>query len=326
MSVQPLVSVIMPVFNASSTLAQALNSVLWQGYEAIEIVAVDDGSTDDSLRVLGTYGDAVRVLQQHQQGPASARNLALQHVRGQYVAFIDADDVWLPGKLPSQVAYLQSHSDVSAVFGRFSRWEAGAADGRFAEPPAQEAYEEAARRWLAQPEPLRTTALQGDLYADLLLDSVVHIITSLVRRSAMDAAQGFDASLRTGSDYDFWLRLSRQHRIDQLDDCVAWYRIHADSITRQPWPENAEYLILRRALERYGARGADGRVVSDHELQRRLFGISFGHGYLHFWHGQAEHARRAFAQALSHSFWHPKAWAYWLLTFVRGSQQAVKVV
>src|SRR5574343_830718 len=134
---QPLVSVIMPVFNASSTLAQALNSVLWQGYEAIEIVAVDDGSTDVSLHVLSAYGDAVRVLQQHQQVPASARNLALQHASGQYIAFIDADDVWLPGKLLRQVTYLQRHPDASAVFGRFSRWEAEASDVRFAEPPVR---------------------------------------------------------------------------------------------------------------------------------------------------------------------------------------------
>ena len=163
------------------------------------------------------------------------------------------------------------------------------------------------------------------LYADLLLDSVVHIITAVVRKSALDEVQGFDASLNTGSDYDFWLRLSRAHRIDQLDVCAAWYRIHAQSITRQPWPQNAEYTILLRTLTQHGARGADGRSVPEARLQRRLFGIAFGHGYLHFWHGQAVHARRAFAQALSHSFWHPKVWAYWALTFVRPDRQALKV-
>lgn len=324
MSVLPLVTVIMPVFNASATLAQALGSVLWQGYEAIEVIAVDDGSTDDSRQLLATYGDAVRVLHQSQQGPAAARNLALQHARGEYIAFVDADDVWLPGKLLSQVAYLQAHPDVSAVFGRFMRWETPTGERRFAEPPARAAYEQAATRWRQQPEPFKTTALKGDLYADLLLDSVVHIITALVRRSAIDDVQGFDASLHTGSDYDFWLRLSRAHRIDQLDDCVAWYRIHAQSITRQPWPQNAEYTILMRTLAQHGARGADGRAVSEAQLQRRLFGIAFGHGYLHFWHGQAVHARRAFAQALSHSFWHPRLWVYWILTFLRPGHPAAK--
>lgn len=324
MSVLPLVTVVMPVFNASATLAQALNSVLWQGYEAIEIIAVDDGSTDDSRELLAAYGDAVRVLHQRKQGPAAARNLALQHAQGEYIAFVDADDVWLPGKLLSQVAYLQAHSDVSAVFGRFMRWEASTQEGRFVEPPLRAAYEEAAVRWRDQAELFKTTSLQGNLYADLLLDSVVHIITALVRRSAIDDVQGFDASLNTGSDYDFWLRLSRAHRIDQLDDCVAWYRIHAQSITRQPWPQNAEYIILLRTLAQHGARGADGRAVSDLEIQRRLFGIAFGHGYLHFWHGQSVHARRAFAQALSHSFWHPKLWVYWVLTFLRPGHPVAK--
>lgn len=324
MSALPLVTVVMPVFNASATLAQALNSVLWQGYEAIEIIAVDDGSTDDSRELLAAYGDAVRVLHQSKQGPAAARNLALQHARGEYIAFVDADDVWLPGKLLSQVAYLQAHPDVSAVFGRFIRWEASTQERRFVEPPLLAAYEEAAVRWRDQAELFKTTSLQGDLYADLLLDSVVHIITALVRRSAIDDVHGFDASLNTGSDYDFWLRLSRAHRIDQLDDCVAWYRIHAQSITRQPWPQNAEYAILLRTLAQHGARGADGRTVSDLEIQRRLFGIAFGHGYLHFWHGQSVHARRAFAQALSHSFWHPRLWVYWILTFLRPGHPAAK--
>lgn len=324
MSVQPKVTVIMPVFNASSTLTQALNSVLWQGYEGLEVIVVDDGSTDDSCHILSTFGDSIRVLHQRQQGPAAARNLALQQAQGDYIAFLDADDVWLPGKLLMQVAYLQAHPDVSAVFGRFLRWEAQPSDGQFAQPPARAAYEEAASRWHQQPAPFKTTALQGDLYADLLLDSVVHIITAVVRKSALDEVQGFDAGLNTGSDYDFWLRLSRAHRIDQLDVCAAWYRIHAQSITRQPWPQNAEYTILLRTLTQHGARGADGRSVPEARLQRRLFGIAFGHGYLHFWHGQAVHARRAFAQALSHSFWHPKVWAYWALTFVRPDRQALK--
>ena len=325
MSAPPLVTVIMPVFNASATLAQALNSVLAQGYGALDIIAVDDGSTDDSREVLATFGSALRVLHQSRKGPAAARNLAIHHARGELIAFLDADDVWLPGKLLSQVAYLQAHPKVSAVFGRFERWEAQAGDGRFAEPPPQAAYEEAAARWRDRPEPSQTTRFHGNLYADLLLDSVVHIITALVRRSAIHEVAGFDVSLTTGSDYDFWLRLSREHRIDQLDACVAWYRIHAHSITRQARPRNAEYTILLRVLAQHGARGADGRAVSPRQIQRRLFGIAFGHGYLLFWRGQVAHARRAFAQALSHSFWHPKVWVYWLLTFVRAGRPARKV-
>ena len=209
MSAPPLVTVIMPVFNASATLAQALGSVLWQGYEAIEVIAVDDGSTDDSRQLLATYGDAARVLHQSQQGPAAARNLALQHARGEYIAFLDADDVWLPGKLLSQVAYLQAHPDVSAVFGRFMRWETPTGERRFAEPPARAAYEQAATRWRQQPEPFKTTALKGDLYADLLLDSVV-VSMSRSARLAIGLSSSRSRAMASFSDSPAWVNGCRR--------------------------------------------------------------------------------------------------------------------
>lgn len=314
----PLVTVVLPVYNAAGTVAQALDSVLWQGYARLDIIVVDDGSTDDTLKVLAPYSQAIRVLHQVNQGPAAARNLALQHALGEYIAFIDADDVWLPGKLHVQVAYLTWHSEIDAVFGRFKRWEADPLTGLFEPPPPQGDYLDAtmAVEQGDQAAQLVTTALRGNLYADLLLESVVHIITALVRRSAVKAINGFDAGLVTGSDYDFWLRLSLEHRMDQLDLLTAWYRIHPASITKRPVPQNAEYAILVRTLANHGATGPDGRMVPAESLKRRLFNIAFGHGYLHFWLGHLTFARKAFAQALTHDFWRPKAWVYWLLTFI----------
>jgi glycosyltransferase involved in cell wall biosynthesis len=310
---RPLVTVIMPVHNAAETLSAAIDSVLAQGYAPLQFIAVDDGSTDTSLEVLKRFDGRIEVHRQQGQGPAVARNLALSHARGLYLAFIDADDVWLPGKLDLQVAYLDAHPEVSAVFGRFKRWEA-TPGGDFPRPPTTRA--QSIHGDVSIEDRFRSTSLSGSLYVDLLLDSVVHIITAMVRRDAVHAMGGFDTSLATGSDYEFWLRFSRAHRMTQLDQVMAWYRIHPQSITKRPREENAEYSILLRALADHGSKGPDGREVSPDRIARRLFDIAFGHGYLLFWQGHWAMSRASFSRAWRHRRWYPKVWVYGLLTLI----------
>lgn len=303
----PLVSVVMPAYNAEATIEQAMDSVWAQAYPHVELLVVDDGSSDSTVALVQQAqieGRPVQLWQQANQGPAVARNLALRHVRGDLIAFLDADDVWLPGKLQAQVAYLQAHPETDVVFGRFERWEADA-QGRFDTPPTE-----------VQPQP-GLTQPSGSLYADLLLDSVVHIITALVRKRVLDRVGVFDTTLFTGEDYDFWLRVSWQHRIDQLAQTVAWYRIHPASVTKRLWPHSAEYQVLRKHLAQHGATGPDGRTVPQPVLNKRLFGICFGHGYHHFWHGSPWVAFKAYAEATRHHPWAWKTWAYCVLSLLR---------
>lgn len=301
----PLVSVILPAYNAQAYIAQAVDSVLTQDYANLELLVIDDGSTDGTANHPMLQDRRIRVFQQNNAGPAAARNLGVKQARGELIAFIDADDLWLPDKLTAQVDYLQAHPDVSIVFGGFRRWEA-AADGHFVvpvvTPPANTTH--------------TLTRPSGWIYTDLLLDSVVHIITAMVRRPVFDTVGLFDTQLPTGEDYDFWLRASRQFKLDQLAHTLACYRIHPTSLTTIPRPESNEYKVLTHALRTWGVTGPDGQSVDATTLQNRLFGICFGHAYLHFWNGSRRQARKAFAQALGHSFWHPKVWAYWLLSSV----------
>ena len=303
----PLVSVVMPAYNAAATIEQAMASVWAQGYPALELLVVDDGSTDGTVALVQAataQGHPVRLWQQANQGPAQARNLALQHAQGALIAFLDADDVWLPGKLQAQVAHLHKHPDTDVVFGRFQRWEANA-QGQFDAPPTH-----------VQPQP-GLAPPSGNLYADLLLDSAIHIITALVHKRVFERVGGFDTSLFTGEDYDFWLRVSWLHRIDQLAQTVAWYRIHPASVTKRLWPHSAEYQVLQKHLALHGATGPDGRTVPTHVLNQRLFGICFGHGYHHFWHGSPWVAFKAYAKATRHHPWAWKTWAYCALSLLR---------
>ena len=106
MTAHPFVSVITPVHNGARFLAEAVESVERQGYEPLEIIVVDDGSTDDTPRVIAELGDRVLALRQENAGPAAARNRAIAAARGDVLAFCDADDTWPEGKLDAQLARL----------------------------------------------------------------------------------------------------------------------------------------------------------------------------------------------------------------------------
>jgi glycosyltransferase involved in cell wall biosynthesis len=109
-----LVSVIIPVYNGERHLDDAINSVLSQNYKPIEIIVVDDGSTDNSADIARTYSE-VQYIYQTNQGPCTARNTGVAAAQGQFIAFLDADDIWLPNKLSIQVGYLSNHPEIGFV-------------------------------------------------------------------------------------------------------------------------------------------------------------------------------------------------------------------
>ena len=113
---EPLVSVIIPTYNNAAYLVESVESVLNQSYRNIELIVVDDGSTDNTQAVLAGFGDRLRYVRKANGGPSSARNLGIQMARGQLIAFQDADDLWLPEKLALQVAYFHLHPEVGVVF------------------------------------------------------------------------------------------------------------------------------------------------------------------------------------------------------------------
>jgi glycosyltransferase involved in cell wall biosynthesis len=296
---QPLVSVIVPTYNCAAYVRNAIDSVLAQSYGSFEVVVVDDGSTDDTLDVLAGFGDRIRVFRQQNAGPAAARNRAVAQARGEYLAFLDGDDLWLPGHLAGLMHHLIDHRDVKVAFADWLVWHADP-DGTY--PPL-----DVAPRAL-RPDP----AASGWLYTHLLFDSVIHIIACVIHRSVYEAVKGFDESLRTGSDYDFWLKVSRRYPVAKLDGPVAVYRQNPQSVTYSLRTENNAYRLLTRAIATYGVSDEAGNRVAPSAIAARLAHLSFVHGYRHFWGGDAAIAARSFLQAVKHRPMHAKALLYLL--------------
>ena len=197
MTTPPLVSVVIPAFNAEALVAEAIESVLAQSYAPVEVILVDDGSTDRTAAVASRY--PVTRLTQDNGGHASARNAGVAAAHGPLVAFLDADDLWLPSKLSAEVAHLMAHPEVGYVLVRMQRVLLPGAPW----PPGTPAH------WFQEPQ-------AGTLPS-----------AGLIRRSVLDSIGPFDTSFRHGSDTEWQARAADAGtRWALLPDVLVQYRIH----------------------------------------------------------------------------------------------------
>lgn len=209
------ISVVIPSYNAAKYVVVAVESVLAQTYRDFEILVVDDGSTDDTREVLRKYGAAVQYLYKTNGGVSSARNYGIEKARGKYVAFLDADDVWLPEKLEKQMAVMEADARIGLCYAATEKVD----------------------------ENLRTIGrIEADVYEDycaaLLLN--LNIVagscsSAVVRRDVARQTSGFDAQFSTCADWEYWLRLSLLTRFAPVKEYLVKYRVVAGSMSSDPF-------------------------------------------------------------------------------------------
>ncbi|HVH54709.1 MAG TPA: glycosyltransferase family A protein [Vicinamibacterales bacterium] len=224
----PTVSVIMPAYNVSAYIGEAISTVRAQTLADFELLIVDDGSTDDTADIVRRFAavdDRIRLLQQENRGLAAARNTALRNARSGLMALLDSDDLWHPRFLQAQVALLEQKPDVDIVTG--NGWTLGShEDGHPARP------------W---PDPRPTP----DLWT-ILGDELSVFIMSVFRRRVYDTIGGFDEMLRTNEDFDFWLRAALAgFKFARNDEPLGYYRRRDDSLSA------SQVRMLRGALRVY---------------------------------------------------------------------------
>jgi glycosyltransferase involved in cell wall biosynthesis len=257
----PPISVVIPCYNARAYIGATLRSVMAQQLPDLEIIVVDDGSTDGSAEFVARDFPLVRVERQSNQGVAAARNRGIELARGDWIAFVDADDIWLPGKLQAQWRLLQDHPDVRCCYSAWKVWRSEKPEPSAAELAEIEKANEAADHW---------QGASGWIYDQLLLDCWVWTSTVLVERKLLTELGGFDPTLRLGEDYDLWLRISRHTPILRVPKALALYRDHPHSITKRPPDINYQALVVTRALERWGYRAAQGPDADPKAVARAM--------------------------------------------------------
>jgi len=210
----PTVSVIIPTYNRAHLVGRAIRSVLNQTYQDFEIIVVDDGSTDNTEEVVkGFNDDRIRYIwHDENRGGAAARNTGIKAAQGEYIAFLDSDDEWLPEKLEKQVkAFEDALPDVGVVYTDFRRLDKrGDKELRFAKVMRE---------------------VSGDIHRDLLEGNFIGTPTALVRRECFDKVGMFDERLPRLQDWELWIRISKYYHFKCLDEPLVISYVVKDSIS-----------------------------------------------------------------------------------------------
>jgi GT2 family glycosyltransferase len=208
----PRVSAVITTYNYERYVAAAIESVLGQTVPPDEVVVVDDGSTDGTAAVVAGYaGRGVRYIHQANAGAGAARNRGIRETRGELIAFLDADDCWLPDKLERQLAHLRRYPAVGLVTG--DEWQVFGAD----RPPVRE---------------YRRPAHAARLYPRILIENLVgNPSLVLVRRACFAQVGEFDETLPLGQDWEMWIRIARAYPIGVIDVPLIEFLQHDGSLT-----------------------------------------------------------------------------------------------
>jgi glycosyltransferase involved in cell wall biosynthesis len=226
------VDVLIPVRNGARFLPACLDSVFAQAFPARAIIVVDDGSTDETPRVLAEYAAQwpnVHVIRSEPRGLSHARNLALGASEAPFVAFLDSDDIWRPDKLKKQMAlFTCDRPEVGFVHNSFFY------------------IDESGRRIME--DKVIPPRKRGDIFVDLLRGYVLSGSSSSVvaRRDLMTAVGGFDETLGHAEDWDVWLKLAKSSQVDFVPDALTGIRIHGESMQRKNARDQAESFLLNR--------------------------------------------------------------------------------
>lgn len=238
----PLVSVIIPTFNRAALVTDAVESVLRQE-GCFEAIVVDDGSTDDTSLRLAAYEGRLRLVRQSQRGVAAARNHGARLARGRWLAFLDSDDEWLPGKLAAQLALHEATDDC--------------------------AISQTAEIWMRNGRQINQRAHHQRPIGDFFLPSLDRCLVSasavMLKRELFEAVGGFDESLTVCEDYDLWLRIARRARIGFIARPLVIKRAgHDDQLSERYWGmDRFRVAALMRLLMENDLDGARRRAVEE---------------------------------------------------------------
>jgi glycosyltransferase involved in cell wall biosynthesis len=310
----PDISVILPAYNSAAMIGEAVDSVLSQTGVSLELIVVDDGSTDATADVVAHYADTrVRFIRQENKGPGAARNTGITHARADHIAFLDSDDIFLPGSLKPRLAIFQRYPDVDFVFA--------------------DAYVELKEGDIARVPFYRGRAMLSK-FKDCIekRDGNVYFLnknqrdccmrdnlfpwtgTVLVRKSCLVSLGLFDEHLRGSEDKLMWIKLMKSYRVAFLDMPCAVYKKYRSGLTR----DFERYCVdsitnARMFLETECSGKSRGHTrVMRHKISDHYFEL----GYHHFHQGSLAEARSSFLGAVRFNAGDAKSYLYLAATFV----------
>jgi glycosyltransferase involved in cell wall biosynthesis len=272
----PRVSVIIPTFNCAAFLERALKSVFAQTFTDCEVIIADDGSTDHTWEVVAPYSGKIRYFYQSNRGLSAARNLALSKASGEFIAYLDADDMWYPQKLERQVAFLEVHRECGMVHSDFTVVDE-------ADCVIHQRFNMEKRREVPQ----------GLCMMDLLRRCHIQVPTVVERNGCLQKIGQFDERLRAVEDYHHWILLAMEgFAVGYIDEALAMYRWRVGSISSSRRRMLEGFLTMFEILLREKQLAARCGDEAADILRSRLYALQRNMAYLDRTEGHSYDATR----------------------------------
>lgn len=252
MDEKPLISVVISCYNYAKFLNDSIDSALNQSYSNIEVIVVNDGSTDNSHEIALGYGDKIRYFQHENAGLSYTKNFGANQAAGEYIAFLDADDIWRSDKLQCQMA-LFSNKTVSIVYSR-----------RLA-INENDLIQEIDKRSYSR----------GNITKDILFQNYICFSSVIIKTSTWKTYGGFDETLRRSSDFDFWLRTAPLEQFDYSDEPLVYYRSGHGNISANA---EARLVTCEKLLQTHTSSPAY-KDVDPKNIKQAFANLYFNWGY-----------------------------------------------
>ena len=304
-------SVIVPAYNRASFLPGCVASLRGAGVPNLEIIIVDDGSRDDTRSVVESLGPGLKYIYQENRGLPAARNTGILASTGQYLAYLDSDDYWLPGVAETLMDFLDRHPEVGAVFADarvgnptdgYSSWIEAAGQQAFRDLPATE------------PEAGYRVLEMMPFYRGMLRRNAVFTGAIIHRRQLVVDVGMFDPNLKAAEDWELWLRLLHKCPFAFHPEPMAIYTRHADQMTKDTDRMKKAFWDVLRLHSHRVARGPAEEVL----LHRAIRDNAFSYGYVAYDRHDYQAARRRFGQAIGENGLDFRTGVYWLLSALPG--------
>ncbi len=295
----PKVTVIIITYNRSQLLKTAMQTVLDQTFEDFELLIIDDCSPDDTEDTVKSFHDPrVRYVKHAQnQREGGARNTGMQHAEGEYIAFLDDDDEWLPNKLQLQVDLLDARPEVGLVHNALINFYADTGEEVEVRQPVE--------------------AVSGQVFDRLLQDNFVILSTIMARKTCFDAVGPFDVSIPSGLDYDMWVRISQHYEFAYIDVPLIRYRLHLANL-------GSNFNLQIRGQEAFFKKYEAYTSTPGKPNSMRYFRHGLLYGFIH----DFKQARRIYLKSIRLYPLNPKPYVAFLMTFLgpRGHDNVLKRV
>lgn len=281
----------MPCFNAQAHIAISVGSVLVQTFKNIELIVVNDGSTDSSLKILeGIRDERIKIISQTNSGVCAARNRGLKEATGDYVAFLDSDDTWDRSFLEKLYQVLSANRDAALSYCGWQNVGLPGGQGNPYVPPDYEGPDKARHMLSSCPWPIHA---------------------ALTRRKAIEEAEGFDERLKNAEDYKLWLKIALSSRIVRVPEVLAYYNFHdgVQATKNRARAACESWLVQREFLKR---RSDIVKQLGRPLIRKLIHGELLKRGYICYWDRDLDSARRIFRTVMKTGYGSLKDWKYML--------------